>query len=688
MNVIDQTSKVASKASKAVSKTAGHAVGQVTKVGKHVGKQVGNLSHITNRRGQLERQDSKIAWDSRISAPSIKLDLVIECHHLPKKDSFSECDAFCGVWELPSGLPTKGKKVSRLPTRQEREVGRTEVVRANSAPKFTTKFRLEYRFQAQQTYVIRVYDEDLRYATDLKEHDFVGGSIFTLGELMGAGGCTIARTLGNGDGFAVLTGHEIIETREVLEFRFAGQDLGVLDRKKKNKILAAKDTVTNIKKQAMEKFDAPDPYFRLEQLNEEDQSWSVVWKSEVIMDTKFPTWNVARLPLQLLCQDDDPNKDMKITIWEWNRFSAHELVGYVMTSVNELVTKAKRGIPVLDVMLDKRKFFGGVKPVKAGSLKILKSRILHIPSMLQYLSGGCELDLMVAIDCTLNNGNPSQQDGLHYSSESWLNDYQAILFKIGSVFDSYEGQDFILWGYGAKTPASQQSFFPMGSKLKGANDLVKAYDRTFSATNRNRLIMEKDAELRQIIQSAMSRAVKASENNRQCYSTLVILSTGCISDVKASIEAICQAEDTPLSIVIIGIGQGDMTPIRELAGGEDGQLFHQNGVKVQRQIVNFVSLNEFNGNTRECVSEALHEVPEQFVQHFVNSGVLPLPPKAVPDYANVELQARSSNGDGSNNSRHRSSDSSYRSHKSTKSSKSRKSHSTKKSSKSRSKNKY
>lgn len=625
------------------------------------------------------RQDSKIAWESRITAPSIKLDLVIECHRLPKKDSFSEADAFCGVWELPSGLPTtKGKKVSRLPTRQEREVGRTEVVRATSGPKFTTKFRLEYRFQAQQTYVVRVYDEDLRYATDLKEHDFIGGSIFTLGELMGAGGCTIARPLGAGKPFVVLIGQEIIETREVLEFRFAGQDLGMLDRKSKNKVFAAKDAVSNIKKAALEAMDAPDPYFRLEQLNTEDQSWTVVWKSEVIMDTKFPTWNVARLPLQLLCQDDDPNKPLKITIWEWNRFTAHDVVGYVETSVQELVSKAKRGIPVLDVMVEKRRLFGGMKPVHAGSLKVLKSRILHIPSMLQYLSGGCELDLMVAIDCTLNNGNPAQQDGLHYSSDSWLNDYQAILFKIGSVFDSYEGQDFVLWGYGARTPASQQSYFPMGERLKGANDLVKAYDRCFSPTNRNRLIMERDANLKQIVQSAMSRSVKAIENHRQCYSTLVILSTGCVSDVKESIEAICQAEDAPLSIVVIGIGQGDFKPIKELAGGDDGRLFHSNGVQVQRQIVQFVALNEYHGNTRECVSEALHEIPEQFVQHFVNSGIQPMPPKAVPDYADIESLARNGSSNSLSTSRHRS-DGSVKSHKSSKTSKSRKSSSTKKS---------
>lgn len=643
----------------------------------------------SSRRGQLKRRNSKQAWDSRVTAPSIKLDLVIECHRLPKKDSFSEADAFCGVWELPSGLPSKSKKVSRLPTRQEREVGRTEVVRTTESPKFSTKFRLEYRFQEQQTYVVRVYDEDLRYATDLKEHDFIGGCVFTLGELMGAGGCTIARPLHHGKAFVVLIGQEIIETREVLEFRFAGQDLGLLERKKKRatKLDAAKDKLqkANLAKTVLDKFDAFDVFFRLEQLNDEDQSWTVVWKSEVVKDNQNPTWNVARLPLQLLCQNDDPSRPLKITIWLWNRFTADELVGSVEKSVNEFVMKAKRGIPVFDVMIEKKRFLGGTKPKKSGVLKVLKSSILHIPSMLQFLSGGCELDLMVAIDCTLNNGNPGQQDGLHYSSDSWLNDYQAILFKIGSIFDSYEGQDFVCWGYGARTSSSQQNFFPMGESLKGANDLVKAYDRTFAPANRNRLIMEKDADLTHIIQTAMSRSVKSNQGSRQCYSTLVILSTGCVNDVKESIEAICEAEDAPLSIVIIGIGQNDFTPIQELNGGEEGRLYHQNGVPITRQIVHFVSLSDFHGNTRECVGEALNEVPEQFVQYFTNSGMQPMPPKAAPDYANVEVLARDTSGKAPGPS-----DSSSRSHvssRSRKSTKSSKSSRSKGKSKSKSKSK-
>ena len=102
----------------------------------------------------------------------------------------------------------------------------------------------------------------------------------------------------------------------------------------------------------------------------------------------------------------------------------------------ELVTKAKRGIPVLDVMVDKKTLFRGTKPKKAGTLKVLKSRILHIPSMLQYLSGGCELDLMVAIDCTLNNGNPfpNNIDITHNLTLGATYSWKQFEFSLGSYF--------------------------------------------------------------------------------------------------------------------------------------------------------------------------------------------------------------------------------------------------------------
>jgi hypothetical protein len=128
--------------------------------------------------------------------------------------------------------------------------------------------------------VIRVYDEDLRYSTDLKEHDFIGGCVFTLGELMGSTGCSIARPLRQGKAFVVLKWQEIVETREVLEFRFSGKDLGLLMKKQGDKLQLAKDVLEkmeklNVAKTVLEKFD---PYFKVEQLNNETKV-GLFWKS-------------------------------------------------------------------------------------------------------------------------------------------------------------------------------------------------------------------------------------------------------------------------------------------------------------------------------------------------------------------------------------------------------------------------
>ncbi|GKY92556.1 copine, variant 2 [Mayamaea pseudoterrestris] len=660
LNVAQGTVNIGLNAGLAATKgTVNIATGAVTAVGgTALDFATGTLDVVTglvqnkHKRPGVRRQDSRLAWDSRVTAPYIKLDLFIECVRLPKKDSFSQADAFCGLWEAPPGFSTD-KRVSKLPLKQEKEIGRTEVVRANKNPRFETAFRLEYKFQEEQTYVIRVYDEDLRYATDLKEHDFVGGCVFTLGELMGAGGCAIARPLHRGKAYVALIGQEIIETREVLEFRFSGQDLGLLERK--HKAVLTKDVLesvqklgkkvtkemlenmqkVNIAKNVLDKFN---PFFRLEKLNPEDQSWIVVWKSEVIRDNNHPTWNSARLPLQLLC-DDDPTSPLKITLWVWNRFAPEELVGYVETTVCELVMKAKGGIPVFGVMKEKKKIFGGTKLKKAGSLKVLKSNVVQVPSMLQFFAGGCEMDLMVAVDCTsFVNGSDWRDDkNLHYRSNTWLNDYQAAIRKVGTIYQAYEGErEFTMFGYGAKIREIWQPSFVMGEKLDGADGLLRAYDETFATDNED-LEMSMAGQLSNIVQAAMFRAIHKNEE-RQCYSTLVILSTGVIDDVRGTMDAICAAaEDAPLSIVIIGIGTGDFSKVLTLTGAEVGKLRHSNGVPIARECVNFVRLSEFHGNASRCVSESLSSVPEQFVQYFLNSGVLPHPGKELPDFASQEF---------------------------------------------------
>ena len=46
------------------------------------------------------------------------------------------------------------------------------------------------------------------------------------------------------------------------------------------------------------------------------------------------------------------------------------------------------------------------------TLKGLTIEITH--SFLEYVFGGCEIDLSIAIDFTLSNGDPRSRDSLHF----------------------------------------------------------------------------------------------------------------------------------------------------------------------------------------------------------------------------------------------------------------------------------
>jgi hypothetical protein len=54
--------------------------------------------------------------------------------------------------------------------------------------------------------------------------------------------------------------------------------------------------------------------------------------------------------------------------------------------------------------------------------------ITPIKSFIDYVTGGCELNFMVAVDFTASNGNPLQPDSLHYFDPSGgrLNAYQTV----------------------------------------------------------------------------------------------------------------------------------------------------------------------------------------------------------------------------------------------------------------------
>jgi hypothetical protein len=89
----------------------------------------------------------------------------------------------------------------------------------------------------------------------------------------------------------------------------------------------------------------------------------------------------------------------------------------------------------------------------------------------------------------------------------------------------------------------------------------------------------------------------------------------------ATIDAIVEADDAPMSIIIVGVGSGsDFKAMDQLDG--DGQKLRSRRRQARRDIVQFVPYSKFINAPVEALSaEVLREVPMQFLEYVKMKGL-------------------------------------------------------------------
>ena len=79
--------------------------------------------------------------------------------------------------------------------------------------------------------------------------------------------------------------------------------------------------------------------------------------------------------------------------------------------------------------------------VNSGYLEVKAFKIETYPTFYDYLVGGCELALSVAIVFTASNGAPHDPRSLHYGDPTRPNDYVQAIHAAGSVLAPYDSNN-------------------------------------------------------------------------------------------------------------------------------------------------------------------------------------------------------------------------------------------------------
>jgi hypothetical protein len=352
-----------------------------------------------------------------------------------------------------------------------------------------------------------------------------------------------------------------------------------------------------------------------------------VFRSTIIKDNLSPHWRESVVELSTLC-DGQLDLPIQVQVFDYEKDGSHDLMGEFETSVSGLLEAASSGSPIT---LEKAGKDTGTIVVEEAEINVDLS-----DAFFEYISGGCQLDVVVAIDFTGSNGDPRQPGTQHhFHSDGGLNDYEKASTSIVDILEKYDtNKMFPVFGFGAKYDGVVHHAFQCGEseEVHGAQGVLDAYHATFQSG----LIMSSPTDITQVIQKSAERAEtkleEALASDDQTYTILLILTDGAVSDVDLTTACLQEVSDKPMSIVIVGIGGADFSAM---------QFLDDFRKQDSCDIVQFVEFNKHSRDAADLSSATLKEVPNQLVAYFQKRGIEPMTTKVEVSEEEIDLSGGS-----------------------------------------------
>ncbi|XP_074537500.1 copine-9 isoform X1 [Halichoeres trimaculatus] len=438
--------------------------------------------------------------------------------------------------------------------------------------------------------------------------DFLGQTFCTLGEIIGSTGGRLEKTLsgipGKKCGVIIFTAEELSNCRDIATMQLCANKLDKKDF-----------------------FGKSDPFLVFYRSNE-DGTFTICHKTEVIKNTLNPVWQPFTIPVRALC-NGDYDRTVKVDVYDWDRDGSHDFIGEFTTSYREL-SRGQNQFNVYEVLNPKKK--GKKKKyVNSGTVTLLSFKVESEYTFVDFIRGGTQLNFTVAIDFTASNGNPSQPTSLHYMSPYQMNAYAMALKAVGEIIQDYDSDKlFPAYGFGAKLPPDGKisHAFPLGSDDENANcvgieGVLEAYFQSLRTVQ-----LYGPTNFAPVINKVANCAAEITDGSQ--YFVLLMITDGVISDMVQTKEAVVNAASLPLSIIIVGVGPAEFDAMEELDGDE--VRVSSRGRFAERDIVQFVPFRDYidrSGNQvlsmARLAKDVLAEIPDQLLSFMKSRGIEPRP---------------------------------------------------------------
>ena len=366
-------------------------------------------------------------------------------------------------------------------------------------------------------------------------------------------------------------------------------------------------------------------YFKIERNN------NILYESEAFTDDgKF---NMVQIPLNVL------NSDFTILFFNYK----NQNIGKINTNVKQITHPN-----------EKQKVYFQKRLSLTDNLYIYNvSSIKDEIKFLDYLNHGVRLALDIGIDFTGSNGHPDDLGTLHCRLPDLpqRNPYERAILSCAKIMANYDyDQLFPVYGFGAVIKGQKDVSmcfninFKEDPNIQYVDNIMKEYYACL-----DKIYFSGPTYFAPIIKKIISDIKK--EDDILEYHVLMILTDGKIEDYEDTVDALVEGSFLPLSVIIVGIGDNPDFKYMEQLDGDEIPLISSNGKKRQRDLVQFVPFNKFEGDEKKLTEEVLDEIPRQIIEYYTLNFLYPelLSNSRIDDSINSTNSSYNNNSNNFNN---------------------------------------
>lgn len=288
-----------------------------------------------------------------------------------------------------------------------------------------------------------------------------------------------------------------------------------------------------------------------------------------------------------------------------------------------------------------------IKPIKTSINKLIENPVIEIDNeitiyiniyqkeinqLAAFFKNNLDINMCLAIDFTVSNGDPNTEVSLHYIKNKKIdNPYVKAIRKCGEIIAQYDSDNlFPCFGYCGQIPSlyDEKKFeysqcfnlnFENDPNIKGIDQVIKIYKKAVEKVK----LGSENTEFNIIIKRIIDLVHQDIMNfNKLVYNILVLMTDGKNHDTEETKKAIVDSSFYPISIIIVGIGQGPFTNMNDLFNVKN-LIQDKENRRACRDNIKFIPFSEYETNLSELSLQIFEEIPKHIVEYFSVKDITP-----------------------------------------------------------------